>query len=246
MTHPADLFHLFPAGLGHRGRISAIVETLRRSPAVKELRVHDYLPEFTNVYARCGDPGYGAPILSAHHDVVNHESENCLDNTASVCHLLALASDPGFVGYLAFTDAEETTDFSIAGAAFLAEALAVDTDFFGTAAECDAPRTTLVLELTGVGDVIWVDKHASPELLERLGVEQTKRCPFNDATVLRAYTFPAVQVSITPSEQFKQAFPPNWGYCHTLEDRFDLANRDDMARFSDWLRRAATADVRGL
>lgn len=246
--HPADLFPLFPAGQGTRGRATSIlcalhdIRALRATVEAEISIVEDVYENGTNIYVKCGSPAENAPVLEAHYDVFNPAHENCLDNTASVCHLLALAHDPLFNGYLAFCDGEELVDFEGSGAFQLARKLETST-FFGADNWRDGCRFVLCLELTAVGDIIWSDMRWS-DMMTRFHLNHHRRCPFNDATILRQYGILGVQISITPAEQFFTPRPANWSHCHKPTDTFSLANRDDMAKFQEWLKATNAATTR--
>jgi hypothetical protein len=224
---PSELFKLFPARQGTWERGNAIfyaLKALKDRVAVRPQMYHSG----RNFFARVGQPKDGTPVLEAHYDVANAKSENCLDNTASVCHLLALAHDPDFHGFLAFCDGEELCSFALAGSAQLGRSLVVeDAWFWGPSF-----RPVLCLELTGVGEVIWVDDPRG----HKFGPAEERPCPFNDAHVLRDLGLEAVQVSITPDDQFDLPVPPNWRYCHSIEDKFSLAVESDMLAFQAWLK----------
>lgn len=226
--HPIDLFHLFPAGQGTIAR-GAVIQRVLAGLTSLGLKTESHATG-CNFYARCGNPGPEAPVFEAHYDVANVASENCQDNTASVCHLLALAHNPNFHGFVAFCDGEETTNFSTAGARWLNETL-VDNMEGKDAFFLSHDRVVLCLELTANGDVIWADNR----LASQFGIHQFRKCPFNNATILRAHGAAAAQVSLTPSGQFNSHYPANWKLCHSSADQFVLANRADMSRFQDWL-----------
>ena len=237
--HPADLFQYFPTKQGTLGRADAI-KTILAGLGTRVVTLDKVHPRGRNILVRVGSPSKTAPILEAHYDIVNGDSENCQDNTASVCHLLALAHNPKFNGFLAFCDGEELVDFDIAGARWLNDLIVEGLDEVanpGWTERRDATffdcidRTVLCLELTAIGDMIWADHSCAKEF----GVENFRRCPFNDAVILRAHGSTAAQISITPTEMYSQHYPDTWHACHQLDDAFAAANRQDMAKFQEWI-----------
>jgi hypothetical protein len=84
-----------------------------RADGVWNQEVRDDQPKYINLYIRiAGLDQTKTVIFSSHHDVANKQSENCQDNSASVCNLLDLAiqlhrEQPPCNVVISFTDGEE-------------------------------------------------------------------------------------------------------------------------------------------
>ena len=235
MIHPADFFQHFPAKQDTPTRAATISRLLAESAGqvievdyglLMESRAPHRGEAAMNFMVKCGNPTPRSPIFEAHYDVANARSENCLDNTASVCHLLALAYNTNFNGYLAFCDGEELVDFENSGARYLGETLFDDNGMFGT-----HDRLVFALELTAYGDAIWCDHRGHAKTYNI----PFKRCPFSDAEVLRRWGVQAACLCMLPQAEMGDQYPKTWRHCHQSSDKFALANRDDMTRMQEWL-----------
>jgi hypothetical protein len=181
-------------------------------------------------------------IYIAHHDINNPNSENCQDNSASVCNLLSLAESLRGKNvnknvYVVFTDCEE---FGGKGAKELANR--INEGAFGNV------EYVVNLELTANGRNLWSDSEnfvTESSLLEKLNVEgefTSVKTPFNDSVRLRASGIDSVCIGTLNDENLKQVgekgYCSTWAMCHKVEDTFDKnANADDMDNFVEFLQK---------
>src|SRR3990172_3053073 len=138
-------------------------------------------------------------IFTAHHDIANPNSENCQDNTASVCNLLDLCSrlkrtkNRNKNVYVVFTDSEE---FGGRGASRLCYQIHKE--------EIKNVIGIVSLELTACGSEIWVEgKNRNDSSLTdgfmKLN-EQAKmvRTPYNESVTMRRLGADAICIGILP------------------------------------------------
>ena len=157
--------------------------------------------------------------LTAHHDVVNHASDNCLDNTASVYNLAMIHNSLAARGtnrdiIIAFTDAEESCNATLNGVSEML--LAYDPDYH------------VDFELTASGDKIISTQYGGFDLFRYNDITQ----PYNNAKVswslvkgldlkLRGSSCVAM-VSEDDLIQLKtKRYCRRWSQCHSLDDSFD-------------------------
>src|ERR1035437_8634935 len=150
-------------------RASFIINTLNELGVSYELDIFDAagydLYDYTNskllnIIVKFGSrSGKPAIVFSAHHDISNPHSENCQDNTASVCNLLHLCAKLKGQAYgesknllesrpviIVFTDREEAGGV---GARRMSQRL-LRGDF-------GKFEYVINLELTGLGTSVWAD-----------------------------------------------------------------------------------------
>lgn len=179
-----------------------------------------------------------AIVFMAHHDINNPKSQNCQDNTASVCNLLELCgrlvqTPPARTTYVVFTDKEE---FGGIGATNLS--MMINTGRLG-------PIDYVInLELTGLGQSVWIDNEFGMKRgLTRLATKFQEvigeslsivNTPFNDAMVLRRFGIDAICVGILPEIEMKTD-RKTWYLCHSDHDTIDKINGEDMQLFVDKL-----------
>ena len=214
MVTAHSLLRYFPPSSKEHRRdvICALLNSAGVTPRVEAFK-YGY-----NVYADVA--GGGTQAVSAHYDTANTSSENCQDNTASICHMLALAH-AGVPCHLAFTDNEEHCNYDISGSKFYADGIPAHIKF------------TYCLELTAIGDAVWVDA----DLLE--GVVAHKRCcPLNDAVFMRRSSVLAACVGILPRGMVASPYPHEWSICHSAHDTHDRAVPADMQAFTEYMTRA--------
>lgn len=189
--------------------------------------------------------GKPAVAFCAHHDVANPRSENCQDNSASVCNLLHLATKIKEKGkdltrpvIIVFSDREE---FGGIGADKMSRR--INAGDFGNVAY------VINLELTGLGSDIWIDtKNSSStefntsslrqKLNEVLGENTYHKVstPFSDAVIFRAHGIDCSCIGILPKEQLEPGgTKETWHLCHSEEDTIDKTDEIDMALFVDKL-----------
>lgn len=176
-------------------------------------------------------------VLLSHHDIVNPESDNMNDNTASVSHLLEMCSrimesDIKRNISIVITDGEECGS---SGSEFLTsqinQGLLGDVEY------------ALNLELTGVGKEIHIerfnDSNLSKLLLEANSNIHQMSIPFNDSLALRRGGVDSICIGLLPlqaiNERKSGSYPKEWGLCHDIEDRFENAVEEDMIIFNDFL-----------
>lgn len=177
-----------------------------------------------------------AVMFMAHHDINNPASENCQDNSASVCNLLELCgrlatNTPTRPTWVVFTDKEE---FGGIGAKNLS--IKVNEGRFPNL------QWVINLELTGLGTSMWIDSASRPisplgeRFIEIFGADNIHRVntPFNDAMVLRGFGIDALCVGILPAEEITGR-KMTWSLCHRLDDTIDKISSEDMTAFVDKL-----------
>ena len=174
-------------------------------------------------------------IFTAHHDIVDPQSENCQDNTASVVNLLELCmrlstKDLNRNVYVVFTDCEE---FGGLGAQRLSERI-----LKGILGEV---KDVFNSELTGLGRNIWMEAQGvcSEETLYKIDVSKmtVKSCPFNDSVVFRRNGINSICFGILPNVQINEGYSATWRLCHRKADKFELSNGEDMDFYVDFLER---------
>jgi hypothetical protein len=179
-------------------------------------------------------------MFTAHHDIANHNSENCQDNTASVSNLIDLCTklkaikDNGLLNQtvvVGFTDCEE------AGGRGIDQVIREIEDGKYGDVEC-----IYALELTANGDEVWVSGtlENSPEsnkLSEAIeGDLHFVRTPYNESVNARRAGLTACCIGILSLEEVTTAkgrgYCGTWALCHSPNDTFERsANRNDMDKF---------------
>ena len=186
------------------------------------------------------NPTQDALFFVAHHDVNNVHSENCNDNTASVCNLLDLAyqlsnqthSKQRNV-FIAFTDCEEFGGF---GAMRLSQRI--------LAGDYGIVSHLINLELTAYGDTIWVEN-----AIHDLGKKTLKNIegilennyfkelvPFNDSVIFRMFGLDSLCIGTLYKKQNGKLNKDGWFLCHSMEDDFSQAQSKDMSVFVNFLK----------
>lgn len=189
------------------------------------------------------NPKLPAVMFTAHHDISNPRSENCQDNTASVCNLLHLCAELKGLEkrqelkqnvIVGFTDAEEC-----GGHGMNKVVSQIKDDVYG---EVEA---IFCLELTANGTEMWVtgmreDSHVSRRI-DRSTEKKVSRVstPYNESANARRAGLPAVCIgTLKPSEMAKVngvGFGcSTWSLCHSMRDTFEhSANKEEMNNFVD-------------
>jgi Iap family predicted aminopeptidase len=181
-------------------------------------------------------------MFTAHHDVNNPNSDNCQDNSASVCNLISLAehfanNKPNKTVHIVFTDCEE---FGGKGAKRLSER--VNNGVFGNV------ESIVNLELTANGTNYWSDaltiKKAKmeSELLTKINEVEMfvdVATPFSDSWVFRRYGIDSVCIgSLTDDDMqsvLKVGYCKTWALCHKEYDSIESASAKDMDKFVELL-----------
>lgn len=197
---------------------------------------------FTNIYISFGTENENKGVLFlAHHDISNERSENCQDNTSSVCHILEMIKNLkdkplSRPVHFAIVDSEEHVNVHCCGSQVLSED--IHNGLFGELELC------VNLELSGLGKNIWVSSFEKfPDICEKyiqsLNAYKVKT-PFNDAYVLSLYDVPAMCIGILDDKDIDIAYnqigyPFIWDLCHSLDDTFDKISKEDMEEFQNKL-----------
>lgn len=209
---------------------------------------------YINLYVPFVSHNQDAPtiVILAHHDVNNPESENCQDNSASVCNLLHLCSllktstlDVNVT--VAFVDAEEIVSFQGSGSAILSYRIinqAPEFPYFSNF------LYAINLELTGKGSNLWADMRniggrAGMKLGSKLGNDLLSlfpninkvNTPFSDAAVMRSHGLDSICIGILDDENINQLkegyFCETWSLCHSMEDTYEKISEEDMNYFAE-------------
>tara|TARA_Y100000389_G_scaffold105415_1_gene102309 strand:- start:1143 stop:2006 length:864 start_codon:yes stop_codon:yes gene_type:complete len=187
-------------------------------------------------------------IFSAHHDIANPKSENCQDNTASVCNLLELCSllqntpkeNLKENVIIAFTDCEEVGGRGM-------------TRLVKNIKEYEEQSVMIYsLELSANGRNYWIegvdeDNEMFTTLQDSMleGELNVVSTPYNESMNARRAGLEACCIGIlsdTDMEAVKsQGYCGTWGLCHSFNDTFERsANMEDMKHFNETLLRIVT------
>jgi hypothetical protein len=204
-------------------------------------------PKLVNIIARFDSTsGKPAVVFCAHHDISNPRSENCQDNSASVCNLLHLAAKLKAKGkdltrpvIIVFTDKEE---FGGIGSGRMSRRILAG-DF--------GPVDYIInLELTGLGTELWLDTlNSGYKGFENSGLKKrfdevigkenyhNVSTPFSDAVIFRANGIDCLCIGILPEEELvgEHATKETWWLCHSDEDTIEKTNEKDMCVLVDKL-----------
>jgi transcription initiation factor IIF auxiliary subunit len=182
-------------------------------------------------------------FYTAHHDIANPKSENCQDNSASVCNLLDLCQKVSEMKvrqknvYIVFTDCEETGGLGMNRLIDDIKKRNINVD------------TMLCLELTANGTEYWAscgeaeDGEVALKFAQLNGKEDVfVNTPYNESINARRSGLNAICIgSLKESEMEqvnKKGFCYTWALCHSEKDTFELsANRDEMSAFVKFLKR---------
>ena len=183
-------------------------------------------------------------IFSAHHDIANPNSENCQDNTASVCNLIHLCTLLNKVPIeelnqnvvIAFTDCEE-----IGGRGMNKLIQEIKDNKYGTVTSMYA------LELTACGNEFWITGTNNESLMytnlrDNIGDKTLEivRTPYNESVNASRNGLPACCIGTLPLSEIniakERGYCGTWGLCHSLTDTFERsANKEDMNNFVNTL-----------
>ncbi len=207
----------------------------------------DALYKYINIYAKfsASNPEITDTILFvAHHDISNPNSENCQDNSASVCNLLELCSilkgkelNKNII--ICFTDGEEPASVTISGAGKIAK-MCRDKQ-----APFENVKYAINLELTGAGRIIWADFFTAKfqfkeskligiinDTIENVFPVST---PYSDSYAFRYFGVDSVCIGcfndIDVAAFSNRNYPPTWALCHKMEDTIDKISEEDMKYF---------------
>ena len=162
-------------------------------------------------------------VLMAHHDIVNPESDNANDNSASIINAIAAKLErPELMVVL--TDGEETGGV---GADRYAR-LVLD-------GRLPRPVWVLNLELTGRGGKSWfigddIEGPLKSYLLAKHEAE-TVSVPFNDSVIMRRHGIDSCVINPLPKDEDGEFELWRLYRCHSMEDTFDEVSTADMQEF---------------
>lgn len=199
-----------------------------------ESEIHEYVVRghrYHNLYLVHRGKVDGIVALTAHHDVVNPLSDNCLDNNASVYNLIRLSDalhgkELARTVVIALVDAEETCDSKQAGATKVIERF--------------APEHLVDLELTAAGGNIVQHRYGNADLFD--GAHDI-RMPLNNAELvsnlpghgLKGSVCLSILDDLSVGQVHGKGYCDLWTLCHSEDDVVELADAQDMRRFRDWL-----------
>ncbi len=181
-------------------------------------------------------------VFLAHHDVSNKDSENCVDNSASVANLLDLCirlskNKPANNVVVVFTDLEEVVRMTISGAKKLSQNILEGK--YGNV------NRAINLELTSNGQNYWMSYMNNNNVLaqhirETQPLTHRVATPFNDSWIIERSGIPSVCVGSLDNNNLGQVktrgYCSTWALCHSPEDSFERsANEGDMDLFVSWL-----------
>lgn len=183
-------------------------------------------------------------LFVAHHDIANPNSENCQDNSASVCNLLELCSLIKDVELeknviVCFVDGEEFASATTGGAVQIGKLHQSKTEPF------ENVQYAINLELTGRGKHLWADNYSnlrSDHKSDLINVIKNEfkdtievRTPYSDSVALIKYGIDSVCIGIFNDRDVEsyndRQHPPTWRLCHSYHDSFDKISEEDMNEF---------------
>jgi hypothetical protein len=188
-------------------------------------------------------------IYTAHHDISNAKSENCQDNSASVCNLIHFCSEISKMKhrnrnvFVVFTDCEE---YGGRGAQKLCDMI-----HKGELGDIIV-EGVVGLELTACGDNLWAEPVEEKDSFVIRKIKKFKehsqeklhyfRTPYNECMTIRRNGIDAVCIGILPDADVEQLnngkYAINWALCHSELDTFEKsANKEDMNALVCFLKR---------
>jgi len=195
--------------------------------------------KFVNLYVMFPSKNKDAKniIFVAHHDVANPNSENCQDNSASVCNLLELCStlkDKELQNNIivCFTDGEEIVNANKCGAGRISRSIREGAKPFQNGVDYN-----INLELTGLGRNIWADRlnieqsNSYDYLISKIDNVKEVRTPASDSVMFRANGFDSICIGCLDDENIKRDYPKTWMLCHSEQDTIDKISESDMNYF---------------
>jgi len=200
----------------------------------KDSKYKDLL--YANVELSFDNNSDSSVLFIAHHDVNNVNSDNCQDNSASVCNLISLAQhlSENVVEknvHIIFTDCEE---FGHKGAIQLAKR--IKEGVFGNVEHITN------LELTASGSEYWTEKLIESSLLDKLNKVENfteVKTPPNDSVALRMNNLDSVCIGMLPKKEMESVIDKGrcstWSLCHKENDNFENASSKDMDKFVELL-----------
>jgi len=232
--------NLYPTFMGSENpitnRAKYIIDHLPSTPNLDVFEAYDPTLSYVNIELSFDVGSEQSIIFVAHHDIVNINSDNCLDNSASVVNLIAFAHMCRVAKlnksiHVVFTDCEE---FGGRGAQRLSER--INDGVFGNV------EYVVNLELTACGTRFLCENVKDSRLCRFLlddgfaGVST----PFNDSVILRANDIDSICITIIPDEELLQVlrtgYCETWSLCHQSNDVVENAIEEDMNKFLEYLK----------
>lgn len=190
-------------------------------------------------------------IFSSHHDVANIESENCQDNSASVCNLIDLSiqltkEQPACNVLIAFTDGEEIDMKNVTPYNSGANRLAYKVK----AGEFGQVVFIYNLELTANGTHYWYSYQNQPNAPINAAANHMRqlhpnskrvKTPYSDSVPFEMHLLPSVCIGSLIESELQEAQKGvgcrTWMVCHSKSDTFEnFAVETDMNAFVLFLR----------
>jgi hypothetical protein len=174
---------------------------------------------FYNFYLR----GTSRAMVMAHHDIVNPQSDNCNDNSASVINAIAAKIlNPNLT--VVITDCEE-----FGGKGSHRTCQKIKEGHFG---QIDY---VVNLELTAVGGTsFFTEMYPTSPLFQKIQSlfpnTPTLMVPFHDGMIVRGHGIDSLVLNPLPRVNGKLK-TELLSYCHSLKDSITLANYQDMDDF---------------
>lgn len=170
-------------------------------------------------------PGEGDRMVMAHHDIVNPESDNANDNTASIICAIALKMKVPSVT-VAIVDGEEVGGL---GSSYLSTR--IKDGSFGNI------QWVLNLELSGRGGKNFFMGQVPEDSILRnriLGLFPNTPeifVPFNDSVILRRNGIDSVNINPTPLDEEGELDLSPLDLCHSMEDSLDKISQEEMKTY---------------
>lgn len=174
---------------------------------------------FTNVILK----GSSNLFFTAHYDIIDIESDNANDNSASVINLITLKKIAPFVNVILF-DGEEPPF------------LGVGSEHFITTSLYKNPEYILNLELTGVGKNILISNYSNDYLIHDIMVYDYNafeyRFPINDAVIMKKHK-PQLGIETVVLANINNNIPnvSHFSNLHSNRDSLSTINYSDMEHF---------------
>lgn len=168
--------------------------------------------------------------LTCHHDIVDPKSDNCLDNNASLYNILTLLQEIDYdkLKYnliIGIVDEEESGGGGIRQF--------VDMHLFDMHYDFELTAAGTKVVYTPYGDV-------GEEYLHGMVLKQQ---PLNNAAMAHYHcsrndrSYSGACLTMLYPEDLMSRYPTNWRLIHSIDDRFEIANENEMLAFRQTLLR---------
>ena len=186
--------------------------------------VYDKIIYIQNIYLK----GSSDKAIMAHHDIININSDNALDNSASCINtIIAKYNNPSLNVFI--NDGEE-----IGGEGAYITAQKIKENYFGNIS------WVFNLELTGVGGENFFVESSFPNsvLFKKIkelypNCDNMNRLPFHDGVILRKFGIDSIVVTTLPKLEDDKLDYRFLHVCHQISDSVDLLNINDMKLFTE-------------